>query len=74
MAIDGLFLHFLKNEIADFAVGAKVDKIYLPTRYELVLVLRTRTETRKLFISASGNSPRINFTEIQKENPQNPPK
>ncbi len=73
MAIDGLFLHFLKNEIADFAIGAKVDKIYLPTRYELVLVLRTRTETRKLFISASGNSPRINFTDYSPENPSKPP-
>ena len=73
MAIDGLFLHFLKNEISDFAVGAKVDKIYLPTKYELVFVLRTRTQTKKLFISASGNSPRINFTEFTPENPAKPP-
>ncbi len=73
MATDGIFLHFLKNEIADFAVGAKVDRIYLPTRYELVLSLRTRTDSRKLFISVSGNSPRINFTEFSPENPQTPP-
>ncbi len=73
MAIDGIFLHFLRNEIADFAVGAKVDRIYLPTRYELVISLRTRTETRKLFISVSGNSPRINFTDFSPENPQTPP-
>ncbi len=73
MATDGIFLHFLKNEIADFAVGAKVDRIYLPTRYELVISLRTRTETKKLFISVSGNSPRINFTDFSPENPQTPP-
>lgn len=73
MAIDGIFLHFLKNEIADFAIGAKVDRIYLPTKYELVLVLRTRTQTKKLFISVSGNSPRINFTEFTPENPMTPP-
>ncbi len=73
MAIDGIFLHFLKNEIADFSVGAKVDRIYLPTKYELVITLRTRTENRKLFISASGNSPRINFTDYTPENPMTPP-
>ncbi len=73
MATDGIFLHFLKNEIADFAIGAKVDRIYLPTRYEIVISLRTRTETKKLFISVSGNSPRINFTEYSPENPQTPP-
>lgn len=73
MAIDGIFLHFLKNEIADFAIGAKVDRIYLPTKYELVLSLRTRTQTKRLFISVSGNSPRINFTEYSPENPMTPP-
>lgn len=73
MAIDGIFLHFLRNEIADFAIGAKVDRIYLPTKYELVLSLRTRTESRKLFISVSGNSPRINFTDMKPENPMTPP-
>ncbi len=73
MAIDGIFLHFLKNEIADFAIGAKVDRIYLPTKYELVLSLRTRTQQKKLFISVSGNSPRINFTDFTPENPMTPP-
>lgn len=73
MGIDGIFLHFLKNEIADFAIGAKIDKISLPAKYELVLQLRTRTETRKLFISVSGNSPRINFTDYTLENPMTPP-
>ena len=73
MAIDGIFLNFLKNEIADFAIGAKVDRIYLPSKYELVISLRTRTEAKKLFISVSGNSPRINFTEFSPENPMTPP-
>lgn len=73
MAIDGIFLHFLKKEIADFAIGAKVDKISLPTKYELVITLRTRTQNKKLFISVSGNSPRINFTDYSPENPMTPP-
>lgn len=73
MAIDGLFLHFIKEEIKEFAVGAKVDKLYLPTKHELVILLRTRTQTRRLFVSVSGNAPRINFTRFTPENPANPP-
>lgn len=73
MAIDGLFLHCIKNEIAAFAVGAKVDKIYMPTRFELVLTLRARTGSKKLFISVGGNYPRVNFTEFSPENPATPP-
>lgn len=73
MAFDGFFLHCIKNEIAAFAIGAKVDKIFLPTHYELVLCLRTRTEQKKLFISVAGNSPRINFTSYSPENPAKPP-
>lgn len=73
MATDGIFLHFLKNEIADFATGAKVDKIYLPSKYEMVMTLRTRTESKKLFISVGGNAPRLNFTDYTPENPAKPP-
>lgn len=73
MAIDGLFLHFLKNEISSFAIGARIDKIYLPSKFELVLSLRTRIETKKLFISVGGNAPRLNFTSYSPENPAKPP-
>ena len=73
MGTDGLFLHFLKNEIAAFAVGARVEKIYQPAKHEAVLQLRTRTEQRKLFFSASGNYPRVHFTNMAVENPMKPP-
>ena len=32
MALDGIFLHHLKNEVAEFAVGARIDKIYQPSK------------------------------------------
>ena len=73
MGVDGIFLHFLKNEVAEYAVGAKIEKIYLPTKYELVLSLRTRTESRRLFISVGGNAPRFGFTASSPENPAQPP-
>ena len=63
----------IKKELADFAVGSKIDKIYLPTRYELVISLRSRNGAKKLFISVGGNAPRINFTQHVPENPAKPP-
>ncbi len=73
MAFDGLFLHMMMQELADFAVGSKIDKIYLPTKYEMVIGLRSRVGNRKLFISVGGNAPRIGFTENVPENPTKPP-
>ena len=73
MAVDGLFLYMIKQELAAFAVGSKIDKIYLPSKYELVLVLRSRSGIKKLFISVGGNAPRINFTNHVPENPAKPP-
>ena len=40
MALDGIFLHCLQREIADGAVGDRVDKIHQPTKEEIVLTLR----------------------------------
>lgn len=37
MALDGIFLHCLQQEIADGAVGDRVDKIHQPTKEEIVL-------------------------------------
>ena len=73
MAFDGLFLHMIKQELAGFAVGSKIDKIYLPTKYEMVIALRSRVGNKKLFISVGGNAPRIGFTESVPENPAKPP-
>lgn len=38
MALDGIFLHHLKNEISDFAVDSRVDKIHQPSRVSLLLL------------------------------------
>lgn len=73
MALDGIYLHFLINEMNAFCIGAKIDKIYQPSRYELVFALRTRTARKNLFISVGGNSPRLNLTEESFDNPANPP-
>ena len=73
MALDGIFLHHLKNEVAAFAVGARIDKIYQPSKEELVLTLRSREGSNKLLLSCRANTAGMYFTEYPPENPAKPP-
>lgn len=75
MALDGIFLHFLKQEIEREALGARVEKVSQPSREELVLSLRSRSHTGalKLLLSVRSNSPRLHFTNFAPDNPQKPP-
>lgn len=73
MALDGLFLRHIKNEIEANALGARVSQIYQPNRDELILSLRTYNGNKKLLLSSRANSPRINFCETTPENPPQPP-
>ncbi len=73
MALDGIYLSTLKNEIEKVALNARVDKIYQPSKEEIVIGLRFRGGGVKLLISASASSPRVHFTNIALENPKVPP-
>lgn len=73
MAIDGAYLHCLRQEMETRLQGARVDKIHQPSKEELVLALRSLSGTFKLYLSARVNSPRVHFTEIALENPPSPP-
>ncbi len=73
MSLDGAFLHIVKNELSPL-IGSRVDKVYQPSREELVISLRTfRDGTKKLIFSANSMSARVNLTEAAFENPQQPP-
>lgn len=73
MALDGIFLYHLKNEIAGFAVDSRVDKIHQPSKDEIIINLRSRQGSRKLLISCNADSARIHFTGFPPENPPKPP-
>lgn len=66
-------LHLLAQELRAEILGARVDKIYQPSREELVLGLHTPAKNRRLFLSAKGSSPRAHLTELSMENPKEPP-
>ncbi len=73
MALDGAMLHLIKKEITEGILGAKVDKIFQPTKETLIFAMRGKNQNRKLLMSASANSARIHFTEFPVENPAQPP-
>lgn len=73
MALDGIFLRHLKAEIENNVLGGRVDKIYQPSRDELVFVMRTFDGSFKLLLSARPNTARVNFTATKPENPKQPP-
>ena len=73
MALDGIFLHLLSQELKEVLLGAKVDKIHQTQKTELVFTMRTRAGAYRLLVSASGNSPRLHLTSHAIENPANPP-
>lgn len=72
MALDGIFLHAVKNEM-ECLIGSRVEKIYQPSRDEIVLSLRNRDGGFKLLISASADRARVHLTDVQVENPKVPP-
>lgn len=73
MALDGIFLYHLKNEIAQFAIDSRVDKIHQPSKDEIIINLRSRQGSKKLLLSCNADAACIHFTEFPPENPAKPP-
>ena len=73
MALDGITLGLINKEISQYIIDSKVEKIYQPSKCELVFVLRTRAGAYRLYMSAQAISPRIHLTSYNPENPAQPP-
>ncbi|MBQ8358229.1 MAG: NFACT family protein [Clostridia bacterium] len=73
MALDAGFLAAIAAEFKETAMGARVEKVYQPERDTVVLQMRTFAGGKRLLINAGSANPRVGFTSIPMENPQNPP-
>lgn len=73
MAIDGIFLHLLAEELRPLCGNARVDKIHQPARETLIFALRARGGAVKLLFSAAAQSARVQLTKGSYENPAAPP-
>ena len=70
MALDGLVVHSLADELHNKLVGGKVDKIHQPENDELVVYVRNNKENFKLVLSSSASNPRVYLANnYKKENP-----
>ena len=76
MSLDGAFLHCVKDELSAL-IGARVEKIYQPSREEVIVQLRVLggddKKAKRVIFSASGTSARVHLTEQEYENPSVPP-
>ena len=73
MAFDAAMARAVVNETKKSVVGAKVEKIFQPTKDEAVIVCRTDRQNIKLLVCANPSSARICVTTLEKENPKTPP-
>ena len=72
MPFDGAFLYCMSNELME-ALDCHIDKIYQPSKEELVFLLRKKGFVRRLLINIKSGSARVQFTENKLENPEKPP-
>ncbi len=72
MAFDGGFLHRVLVQISE-AKDCHIDKIYQPSKEELVFLLRKKGFAKRLYINVKSGSARLHFTEDRPENPAVPP-
>ena len=74
MSLDGAFLHSVIHEMEERKlIGGRVDKIYQPSREEIIVSIRTYDGMQKILLSADSSSARVCLTETSPENPKQPP-
>lgn len=72
MALDGAFLYAVKQELSSL-IGGRIDKVYQPSRDEIIISIRSEGSTKKVLFSSGANCARVHLTETSPENPKTPP-
>ena len=70
MPLDAICLQGVAGELAPQLTGSRIEKIQQPARDQIILLLRG---SRRLFLNAGANQPRIHLTEQLRDNPSQPP-
>lgn len=73
MALDGIFMHSIVEELKKYLLNGRIDKVNQPEKDEIILSVKNERKTYKLLISASSVYPKIHLTKISKVNPMQPP-
>ncbi len=72
LALDGAFLHCIKDELCGL-IGSRIDKIHQPARDMIILSFRTAGGAKRVLCSVSADAARVHITETNPENPAQPP-
>lgn len=70
MSLDAIFLRAVVSELAPQLSGARVDKVQMPARDQIVLHMRGG---QRVLFSVNPNQPRIQLTWQTRDNPAQPP-
>lgn len=73
MALDGIAVKVICSELNEFLTGMRIEKIYMPTKDEVVLGLRYGRDAFRLSLNVNSSMPRVHITGEKKENPASPP-
>lgn len=72
MPIDGVFVHYLVDELKHQLVGGRINKIYQPHPLDLLFNVRVNNTNLNLFLSANLSAPRLHITYKKYDNPDKP--
>ncbi len=73
MPMDALCLSALLRETGEAVVGGRIDKVYQPSRDEILLHIRGKEGPCRLLFSADPTGARLQLTDLPRENPAEPP-
>ena len=70
MALDAICLQAVVEELRPQLLGLRIDKVQQPARDQVILLLRGN---RRLLLNAGASAPRMQLTELLRDNPAEPP-
>lgn len=73
MPLDGTVVKNIVYELNNYASGGRIEKIYQPSRDEVIITVRAASGGVRLLLSCNPDFPRIHLTGAKRENPQAPP-
>ena len=70
MPLDGVCLQAVAEELRPEILGLRIDKVQQPVKDQVILLLRGN---RRLLLCAGASAPRIQLTDLVRDNPAEPP-
>src|SRR5690625_79464 len=73
MPFDGIVTRAITNELRQELIGGRINKIYQPTKTEVVLTVRNNRQNYTLLLSIHPSYARFHLTDDTYRNPDEPP-